>query len=198
MDALFHEGRGLPSNKVFPLSRQARNELQVLGILGPLAQTDLRVSYSTNLFTTDASPDGGAVCVAPVGASVAQELWRHAEQKGFHTRLQSPVSAYLEEKGLRSEAAEQFYDHHGIPETTEFSDLVPSSLHEGVLFDCVEIFRGTGAWSEAHQQMGLRVHDGIGCNGKRLRVADLTSDQTARELISLAARRVAPCPSYGV
>ena len=202
MEAVFHDGKGLPQNQVFKLTQQTRNELQLLGVLGPLAQTDLRVKYSPNIFTTDASPFGAAVCVASIGSSVTRELWRHAEQKGYHTRLQSSVSAYLDEKGLGSEVSKNFCDH--FTPLPEVFDSVPSSLQEGFLFDCVEIFRGDGAWSEAHQSLGMVVHDGIDTDGRRLRIADMSDPKIVRELVSLAARKVVrewhagvPCLSYG-
>lgn len=33
----------------------------------------------------------------------------------------------------------------------------------------IELFRGTGNWSEAHAAMGLSVHDGVDTDGRRLR-----------------------------
>lgn len=203
MDAVFSDGSGRPQNQVFTLSRQCRNELQILGLLGPVAQADLRVSYSKKLFTTDASPSGGAVCSAQVGTHVSRELWRHSEQKGFYTRLQSPASAYLTEKGLDHVAAD-LTCQPVEPLSSEMFAQVPPCLNEGILFDCVEISRGTGNWSKSHEQLGLTVHDGLNCDGSRLRVSDLSNHGVARELVGLAARRVVrewhsgmPCPSFG-
>ena len=99
LDAVFKEGQGLGKHDVFCLSRQALNELQLLTVMAPMAHSDLRAQHSEFLFRTDASPWGGAVCKAKVGAAVAQELWRHCEQKGFYTRLESPISSILSEKG---------------------------------------------------------------------------------------------------
>ena len=61
IDALFSEGIGNPPHTVFCLSRQALNELQTLAILAPTAQSDLRATFCPFIFTTDASPSGGAV-----------------------------------------------------------------------------------------------------------------------------------------
>ena len=81
---------------------------------------------------------------------------------------------------------------------------LPSSLSEGVLYDCVEIFRGTGNWSHAHCRHGLRVHDGFDVDGRRARIADLSDPAVARELVALALRGVVrewhagvPCVSFG-
>lgn len=203
MDSVFKEGRGVPQNRVFCLSRQSRNELQMMALMGPLAQANLRVDYLPYLFCTDASPDGGAVCRAHVGSSVIQELWRHSEQKGFYTRLQCPASAYLSEKGFDSDAAQSF-GNHLQNEDQEIFEQIPSSLQEGVLYDVLEIFRGSGNWSECHSELGLRTHDGIDLDGQRLRVADFSSPAVFHELRALACRRVVrewhagvPCPSFG-
>ena len=61
MSSIFEEGRGLGQDEVFCLSRKSICELQLLACLGPLAQSDLRAKYSDRLYSTDASPAGGAV-----------------------------------------------------------------------------------------------------------------------------------------
>lgn len=139
MDSVFKEGKGIAQNRVFCLSRQSRNELQMMAMMGPLAQTNLRVEYLPFLFCTDASPEGGAVCRANVGSRVIQELWRHSEQKGFYTRLQSPVSAYLSEKGFESDAAQNFGTEQPFSNQDIF-EHIPSTLEEGFLYDVLEIF----------------------------------------------------------
>lgn len=201
IDSLFTDGLARPLDQVFCLNRQSLNELQVLAMLGPTAQSDLRVHYSKFLYTTDASPSGGAVVRAEIGPKAAQEVWRHTEQKGFYTKLQSPVSVILSEHGIEPESMHMFQDHlahHSL------KAKIPSSLSEGWVFDCIEIFRGVGNWSTAHRDVGLAVHDGIDLDGRRLRVGDITSDSVFRELTALAARRVirdwhagVPCPSFG-
>ncbi len=203
IDQLFKEGLEHPVDTTFCLSRRARSELQLLATFGPLAQSDLRTRYSDKIYCTDASPYGGAVVAAHIGSTASSEIWRHSEQKGFYTRLHSPASEILVEKGLVSEVAETFVppQSHAFPIT----ESVPAPMVEGILYDCIEIFRGTGNWSSAHESRGLRVHPGIENSGQLLRVADLSNDAVVRELISLALRRVisdwhagVPCLSFGV
>ena len=202
LDAVFREGRDIPSDQVFCLSSRARNELQTLSVLAPMAHSDLRVTYAPDIYTTDASPWGGGVCKAFVGESVTRELWRHSEQKGYYTRLENPVAALLSEKGL-----EHVSDQFGFetPQDPISSKLSPQRwLSEGFLFDCIELFRGTGNWSTAHQQQGLIVHDGIDIDGRRISCKDLSDPSVCHEVTALAARGVVrdwhaglPCVSFG-
>ena len=187
IDSLFTDGMEKKLDQVFCLKRQSLNELQVLAVLGPTAQCDLRVGYCSDIFCMDASPTGGAVVRAEVGAAVTQEVWRHTEQKGFHTRLQSPVSQILSEHGIEPDSMHMFQDHlkSNGPQVE-----VPLSLREGFVFDCIELFRGAGNWSLAHERNGLRVHDGIDVDGRCLRVSDITFDAVFRELAALACRGV--------
>lgn len=203
IDQLFKEGIEYAMDITFCLSRRARCELQLLATFGPLAQSDLRTRYSDKIYCTDASPYGGAVVAAHIGSTASSEIWRHSEQKGFYTRLQSPASEILIEKGLISEAAETFTPPqiHAFP----IVDSIPTPMTEGILYDCIEIFRGSGNWSSAHESRGLRVHPGIENSGQLLRVADLSNDAVVHELVSLALRRVisdwhagVPCLSFGV
>eukprot|EP00438_Fugacium_kawagutii_P018293 Skav223004 [mRNA] locus=scaffold1827:595299:597942:- [translate_table: standard] len=171
-------------------------------MLGPTAQSDLRAAYSKYLFCTDASPSGGAVIRAEVGPTAAQEIWRHTEQKGFHTKLQSPISQILTEHGIEPESMHMYQDP--LAPQQECAGI-PSSLSEGFVFDSIELFRGSGNWSSAHENIGLKVHDGIDVDGRRLRVSDITDLAVFRELASLAIRKVVrdwhagvPCPSVTI
>ena len=200
VNALFTEGLDKKMDEVFCMSRQARNELQLLAILGPMIQSDLRVSHSKFMYCTDASPTGGAIVKSDIGAVATQELWRHTEQKGFYTRLQSPVSEILSEHGIEPDSMHQFRDSLIDTDIAR----VPQSLGEGFVYDCIELFRGTGNWSSSHEQIGLKVHDGIDVDGRRMRVSDITSASCYRELGALAMRGVirdwhagVPCPSFG-
>ena len=81
---------------------------------------------------------------------------------------------------------------------------LPVSLQEGTLYDCVELFRGSGNWSSCHAQHGLFVHHGFESSGRRLFFKDLSDNATFHELISLALRRVVrewhagpPCLTFG-
>lgn len=203
VDQLFREGLNRDPEEVFCISRQGRCELQMLALLSPIAQSDLRAKYSDKLFCTDASPEGGAVTYADVNQIVSQELWRHCEQRGFYTKLQSPVASYLEEKGIEPESNFQF-TQPSIATLDAVSTCIPSPLSEGILFDCLEIFCGSGNWSSAHLARGFRVHDGIDVEGRRLRYVDMANPSAFHELVSLALRRVVrdwhagvPCPSFG-
>lgn len=189
MDSLFREGSDHHPDEVFCISRQSLNELQTLAILGPFAQSDLRAEYSPFLFCMDASPTGGAICRADIGPKAAEEIWRHTEQRGFYTKLQSPVSEILSEHGIEPLASE-IISGHDQDKITWNDSPIPQPLKEGFLFDAIELFRGVGSWSAAHSRQKLRVHDGIDIDGRRLRCGDILNMSTFRELTALALRGV--------
>ena len=201
IEEVFKESMNLPQDEICALSRRALCELQVLAVLGPVAQSDLRVQHSPKLYCTDASPTGGAVIYANVGSQVTEELWRHTEQRGFYTKLQSPVAEILQEKGIEPESNAQFLSGDPIPQD---SPILNKPLSEGIIYDCIELFRGEGNWSTAHVVRGFRVHDGVDISGRRLRFMDLSDRAVFHELRALALRRVCldwhagvPCLSYG-
>ena len=82
------------------LTRWARQELQLAGILGPLSLCNLRCPVSCSLFSTDASPFAGAIVQTTVAPATAAEIYRRGDFKGFHTALLSPQSANLRCLGL--------------------------------------------------------------------------------------------------
>ena len=198
---LFKEGRGRPAHKFFCLSRQSRNELLILAAVGPIAQTDLKVSYAPKMFCTDASPSGAAVVQCEITSEASKELWRHCEQRGYHTRLESPVSELLRDKGIEPDT---MMGPMLSSDKIDHPSFIPRSLQEGILFDCIEIFRGSGNWSQAHGERGLRLHPGIELCGASLRAADMADPKVFRELLALCLRRVirewhagVPCLSFG-
>ena len=202
IDDLFKQGLDHDADTVFHLSRKSRNELQLLAALGPLAQSDLRAKYADEMFCTDASPYGGAVIAAHIGQHASQELWRHTEQRGYYTRLLSPVSESLQEKGIPSASENDQPEPCHLPGLANVS--VPAPIHEGILYDGVEVFRGTGNWSEEHSKLGLIMHDGFDVAGDRLRYCDLATAAVFHELVALALRKVVrewhfgvPCISFG-
>jgi len=205
IDALFKFGEGQPPTKVLCLSDHARHELMSLCLLGTCAQADLRVSVAPKIFALDASPWAGGIVVADSSATAVAELWRHSEQKGFHTNLLSPAAAALKGLGLDPHQ-EVLYCDEDKPENFPPESVVklPVSLQEGTLYDCVELFRGSGNWSSCHAQHGLFVHHGFESSGRRLFFKDLSDNATFHELISLALRRVVrewhagpPCLTFG-
>ncbi len=187
MSAVFQEGIKLPQNQVFVLSRQARCELMTLSTLGPTAQTDLRSDTCPFVFCMDASPFGAGICQARESKRVVNELWRHSEQRGFYTKLSSPAASLLDELGLGSEpvfggAEEPVFSQPAFPP--------PKHLREGFLFDTIELFKGQGNWSNAHAELGFRVHAGLDIHGRSVLFVDLLDKSVYNELVSLAIRGV--------
>ena len=208
LDVVFREGRGLPADQPFRLSRQAVNELLLLSVLGSTAQADLRVNYDPQLFCMDASPTAGAICATHIGETASAELWRHCEQRGYYTRLESPVSAILSEKGIPHEGDNLFgpddFSHDPASSDPLGCSFIPPPMNEGILYDCLEIFRGTGNWSSGHAALGLRVHDGVDTDGRRLVCRNMLDGSVVRELLGLACRGVirewhcgVPCTTFG-
>ena len=180
------------------------NELLALLLLGPLIQTDLRVSVTEDVFMMDASPFGGALCRTRVGAFAAEEMWRHTEQRGYYTALQHGAREVLHEKGLDHE------ETFGPPseQTVDFAvSLSPAPLWPGVedvTFDCIELFSGSGNWSKAHAAEGFRVHPGIERGATGVSFGDLMDPVTFRKTAALAASGKVkewhagpPCWSFG-
>ena len=196
----FADGRGLPQDKVFCLSPATRNELLALVWLGPVCQTDLRVNMPSKIYCTDASPSGAGICVAEESPEVVSELWRHSEQRGYYTSLINPSAEIL--AGLN-----ESFEEPPLPGSDaaplDWSIRIPSSLPEGILFDCIELFRGEGNWSKAHGEAGFRVHGGLDIKG-HVAFGDMLDDSIFHQLISLALRGVIsdwhagpPCRTYG-
>lgn len=162
MNAVFQEGSGKPQNQVFRLSQTAGNELLALSILGCVAQTDMRVDTCPHVFCMDASPYGAGVVQAPEAKRVVAELWRHAEQRGFYTKLEGSATALLRELEIEPEPScgQEAGAHHLAPP----SFPPPKDLREGYLFDCIELFKGEGNWTVCHAKVGLRTHGGLDAN----------------------------------
>ena len=200
----FRDACHVPRDCVFRLGRRSLNELHSLSLLAPLFQADLRVQYLPQLYALDASPSGAGICVTDVPVHVSQELWRHTEQRGYYTRLESPAAALLREQGLEREAV------FGPESTAEVASLtgmrvpIPQPLAEGLLCDTVEVFSGEANWTLAHQAAGLSTHPGVDLSGRSLRAMDMLDDAVFHELLSIALRRVVrewhgapPCLTFG-
>ena len=202
LSAVFRESRREPATRVFPLDPEARSELQALVWLAPVLQADLRVGYCPELFACDASPDGAGLVAASVPEPVVRELWRHAEAKGYYTKLEGVAAATLKELELDPlDPADQ----PALPCVEPVPSFpVPPSLQEGLLFDVVELFAGEGNWTQAHAEQGLSAHPGVDICGNRFRYMDMSDPAVFRELLSLALRRVVrewhagpPCLTFG-
>lgn len=197
----FSDGKGIPQDQIFRLSAAARNELFALGMLGPLCVADLRVQVAPRVFCTDASPSGAGICECPEAPHVVAEFWRHSEQRGYYTQLLNPSASVL--SGLNEDFEEtDLPDHDQDPIDSTFR--IPAPIFEGIVYDCLELFRGEGNWSEAHQRLGFRVHPGIDIKGTGLKFADMMDDSVFHQLVQLALRGVVadwhagpPCWTYG-
>ena len=84
--------------------------------------------------------------------------------RGYHTRLQSSASAILCDKGLPHDGEDLFGSYALLPpealQQHAFKFRIPEPMTEGIIYDCVEIFRGVGDLSNSHAQIGLVVHEG--------------------------------------
>lgn len=99
------------------------------------------------------------------------------------------MATVLAEKGLEPESNVMFTSKDvNPPQLGTYS--IPAPLSEGVLFDCVELFRGSGNWPKPREDRGFVVHPGIELDGRCIRVADVADRTVFHELVSLAARRV--------
>ena len=200
LSKVFQDARREPRHRLFALQRDSINELQSLCILAPLLSTDLRVDYCPQLFAMDASPDGSGLVAAPLEAHVVQELWRFSEQKGFYTRLLEPSACLLQELGIDPEP---FFGASSMPSVSQ-DFPVPGHLHEGFVFECLEVFSGSGNWSRAHREAGFSVHPGVDISGNQFRFQDMAVPATFHELCALVLRRAVrewhfgpPCVTYG-
>ena len=96
------------------------------------------------------------ICVADAPVHVTQELWRHTEQKGYYTRLESPAAALLREQSHNCEA---IFGPDVVPPAAAFAGVsvsIPRHLAEGLIFDTVELFSGAANWSLAHREAGFK------------------------------------------
>ena len=186
---VFSAGVECKQDEVFKLDQQSRNELLALALLGPVCSTDLRVDVAPCVYSTDASPDGGGICVASEEPQVVGELWRHCEQRGYYTQLLNPAATLLAELNL--EHLDEPLPEHD-PRPLDQVVRVPPPLAEGYLYDCIELFRGEGNWSLCHERAGLRVHPGMDIRGSKVLFLDLNDDSVFHQLVSLALRRSTP------
>jgi len=149
----------------------------------------------------DASPSGAGICQAEESKFVVNELWRHSEQRGFYTRLSSPAASLLDELGLGSEPCFGGSDEHLFAAP---SFPPPKHLREGYLFDTIELFKGQGNWTHAHEELGFKIHSGLDINGRSVLFVDLLDRSVFDQLVNLAARGVIrewhagpPCFTFG-
>ncbi len=182
---VFPEGRQCKQDALFELSREARNELWAISLLGQVCITDLRLDVAPFIYCTDASLQRGRICVVEETQSVVAELWRHSEQRGYSTQLLNPAASVLAELGLEHvDPLPEISD----PQVIDNVVRVPVSLREGYVFDTLELFRGEGNWTLAHKELGMHVHGGVDVRGHQVAFEDMLDDSVFHELLSLALR----------
>ena len=171
---VFNEGRDLPEHQVFVLSTGAKQELMLLILFAPFSKTNIRAEPLDTVYASDASLEGAGICSAHVGASAVLELCRISEQKGFYTRIDDSTLGQVQ-----SRLGNAIYQD---------PPSIPPGLPEGFLWDFIEIFRGRGCLSAAHERAGFRVHDGI--DNIIDPENDILFNSTMLYLVGLVARRV--------
>ena len=182
----FRDARRLPLNRIIQLRRETLNELTALAMLAPVLQTDVRARYAPEVYSMDASPCGAGIASATVPPKIVSELWRHAEHRGFYTRLEGAATAVLREQGLESEA---WFGEASARIPGPWMH-VPPSLTEGVLYDVLEVFSPSFNWAAAHSALGLRSHPLSDSGAAPRRFEELLETGFWHELVALAARGV--------
>ena len=79
--------RKLPTRRHTPAHGALLDDLLVVAGIAPLLQADLRTQPRYDLFATDASPSGAGACIAKVTPDLWHSLYRIAEERGKHVRL---------------------------------------------------------------------------------------------------------------
>ena len=197
LSEVFSAGKDCRPDQVFRMSPRCIDELLVLLLLGPVIQADLRVNIADELFMMDASPYGGAICRVPVTKQTAEELWRHSELRGFHTKLESGAGEVLTELGLDSMPV---FGESSVP--AELGPLAQEDV--GLAYGCIELFAGSANWSKAHKEQGFSVHPGVERDAVGLKFGDLSDNNTFLRMVRLADsgqvkewHAAPPCWSYG-
>ena len=151
---------------VFVLTPVVLNELLCACLLAPFASTNPRAKSAAWVYGTDASKSRAGIVRTPVSDAVYRELWRLSEFAGWHSRLPSPLRVFLDDFEQRPRAAVRARDEPADSSDSEVDLSSPEpgiapSLSEGVPWDCAEVFRGDGNWSECMFAARLRVHVGF-------------------------------------
>ena len=79
--------RKLPTRRPIPAHGALLDDLLLVAGIAPLLQADLRAAPHHSLYATDASPSGAGACVAQVTPELWRVLYRIAEERGEHVRL---------------------------------------------------------------------------------------------------------------
>ena len=86
LDVVFHEADAYAPEEVFIPSRRARAELAVWFAFVPFISADLRASFDTRVFATDASSRSCAAVVSQLPVALLKEIWRFCPRRGIGQR----------------------------------------------------------------------------------------------------------------
>lgn len=129
--------------RVIPLPRSVATELLLVALLCPLAVSDLCVPYQSEVFSTDASNEKGAICSAPISVDFARVLWRCSRSKGAYHRLLTPMESLSRNLGILEET----------PQHLPLQPERPLAFH----YDFIEIFAGASTVTAAVSALGFTV-----------------------------------------
>lgn len=104
LDHIYGVQAGRDQRDIIRLPPELIDELTIMAILAPLAVTDLRAGFSTQLFAVDASDWGEAVVSSEVGPHMGRELHRHGLRRSVWTKMLSPFKRMLRETGRLDDA----------------------------------------------------------------------------------------------
>ena len=134
------------------LPRPAAQELALLAVLSPLAQSDLASSIDPVLYASDASETKGGYVKATVGSRFTRPLWRTASKKGGYSRLLSKEEAIL----AKFDDPEVF-DMRAVLPPPDCSPQRPLAY----VYDFIEVYSGSGRVGKAVGGKGWSVGPAI-------------------------------------
>lgn len=106
LQEVYSAQRGRDQRDIVELSAELIDELLSCIPLVMLAKIDFRLEAAPAIVASDASSTLEAAVFAPLPAEAAEEMHRHALQKGLWTKLLRPEGAWKREKGLLQEDEE--------------------------------------------------------------------------------------------
>ena len=135
--------------KLVRLPRKVANEFTLLGVLAPLAVSDIASGFGEEIFATDASLDKGAIVSCKQERKIIEVLWRSCRSKGGYSKLLDPIQSIL--------ARSADFEEQETPQ--------PESVRRPLAyrFDFIEVFAGAATVTAKMSQKGFSVGCPIEC-----------------------------------